>query len=124
MSRALGDLQYKNPINTFEDDVQLPKRRKASASGSIPNERGNFLSNEPHLVRVKLQADRRYVLLLVSDGITDQTDDTSLMQLVMKLTIRGSRAGHAAQEIATTAAEHPASDNATCIIALLDGNRA
>ena len=123
MSRALGDLQYKNPINALADDVKTPKRRKASAAGSSPNERGNFLSNEPHLVRMKLQEDRRYVLLLVSDGITDQIDDTSLMQLVMRLTMRGKRAGHAAQEITTMATGHPASDNSTCIIARLDGRK-
>lgn len=121
MSRALGDLQYKNPINTMEDSGKFPKTRRASAAGSAPNEHGNFLSNEPHVLRLKLQADRRYVLLLVSDGISDQTDDTSLIQLVMNLSMRGVRAGDAAQQITKMAGGHPMSDNSTCIIVLMDG---
>lgn len=119
MSRALGDLQYKNPVNKLDNDEALPKTRRASAVA--PNARGNFLSNEPHLVRMKLQTDRRYLLVLVSDGISDISNDTALIQLVMRLSMRGTRAGDIAQEITNSAAAHPHSDNSSCIVVLLDG---
>ena len=41
MSRALGDLQYKNPVNTVEDESTMPRERRASSS-SAPV-RGDFL---------------------------------------------------------------------------------
>lgn len=124
MSRAIGDLQYKNPINTHENEEErTPKARRASAVSSAPQTRGNFLSNEPHLVRLKLQPERRYVLLIMSDGITDTSDDTSLMQLVMKMSMRGIRAGDIAQHIANSAAKVPRSDNSSCVVVLLDGQK-
>ncbi|KAJ5773474.1 Protein phosphatase 2C [Penicillium paradoxum] len=117
MSRALGDLQYKNPVNTFTDNSVLDPSSATSRSES----RGNFLSNEPYTSRRTLHTDRRYLLVVVSDGVTDRVDDASLVQHVMKLSMRGRPASEIAQEIATSSANTPHSDNASCIIAMLDG---
>ncbi|KAJ5406576.1 hypothetical protein N7465_007860 [Penicillium sp. CMV-2018d] len=117
MSRALGDLQYKNPVNTLDNSLSDP----ASSAASRSESRGNFLSNDPYTSRRTLHTDRRYLLLVVSDGVTDRVDDTTLVQHVMKLSMRGKRANEIAQEIATNSANKPHSDNATCIVAMLDG---
>lgn len=118
MSRALGDLQYKNPVNTFMDN-SVPD--PASSANSQSESRGNFLSNDPYTSRRTLHTGRRYLLLVVSDGVTDRVDDTNLVRHVMKLSMRGKRANEIAQEIATSSANNPHSDNATCIVAMLDG---
>ncbi|KAJ5960013.1 uncharacterized protein N7479_007163 [Penicillium vulpinum] len=118
MSRALGDLQYKNPVNTFTDNSVVDP---ATSATSRSESRGNFLSNEPYTSRRTLHTDRRYLLLVVSDGVTDRVDDTNLVQHVMKLSMRGKRASEIAQEIATNSANKRHSDNATCIVAMLDG---
>ncbi|EAW11370.1 PP2C family serine/threonine-protein phosphatase [Aspergillus clavatus NRRL 1] len=124
MSRALGDLQYKNPINNVNDEYSSLKTRRASSSSSAPERRGNFLSVEPHMTRVSLSADRRYLVVVVSDGVSDHVDDATLIHHVMKLSMRGMRACDIAQEVVTTAASRKTkagSDNASCIVALLDG---
>lgn len=120
MSRALGDLQYKNPVNTAEDQTSFPKARRASSS-STPV-RGDFVSNEPYTSRRTLQPDGRYVLVIVSDGVSDRIDDAGLIQHVMKMSMRGMRASDIAQEVATSCGSHPRSDNASCIVAMLDGH--
>ncbi|KAJ5693128.1 hypothetical protein N7462_002551 [Penicillium macrosclerotiorum] len=117
MSRALGDLQYKNPVNTV-DDGSIPRAR---ASSSSLGPRGDFLSNDPYTSRRTLQADRRYLLVITSDGVSDRTDDAALIQHVMKLAMRGMRASDIAQEVASTSSGHSKSDNASCIVAMLDG---
>lgn len=121
MSRALGDLQYKNPVNAVEDDGFIPRGRRASSS-STPV-RGDFLSNEPYTSRRTLESDRRYLIVLVSDGVSDRTDDAGLIQHVMKLSMRGMRASDIAQEIASSSASHTRSDNASCIVVMLDGQK-
>lgn len=119
MSRALGDLQYKTSVSSMEGDSSMPRDRRASSSSTAT--RGDLLSNEPYTSRRILQSDRRYLLVIASDGVSDRTDDAALIQHVMKLSMRGMRAGDIAQDIATTSASHPHSDNASCIVALLDG---
>ncbi|KAJ6079470.1 hypothetical protein N7467_009223 [Penicillium canescens] len=116
MSRALGDLQYKNPVNTSD-----PAPDPASSGSSRSESRGNFLSNEPYTSRRMLHSNRRYLLLIVSDGVSDQVEDANLVQHVMKLSMRGKRASEVAKEIATKSAGHQHSDNASCIVAILDG---
>lgn len=120
MSRAIGDLQYKNPVNTLSDAEGTKKTKRAAAVA--PDARGDFLSNEPHLTRLSLSQRLRYVVVVVSDGVSDHTDDATLINQVMKLSMRGMRAGDIAQEIATSATGRKvSSDNASCIVALLDG---
>ncbi|CAG7936786.1 unnamed protein product [Penicillium nalgiovense] len=118
MSRAVGDLRYKNPLNTFQDNFAPDP---ASSATSRSESRGNFLSNDPYTSLRRLHTDRRYLLLVVSDGVSDRVDDVTLVQHVMKLSMRGKRANEIAQEIATNSASKPRSDNATCIVAMLDG---
>jgi hypothetical protein len=38
-----------------------------------------------------LHTDRRYLLLVVSDGVSDRVDDVTLVQHVMKLSLLTSR---------------------------------
>lgn len=121
MSRAIGDLQYKNPVNMVDDSGASKKTRRASSSSSDPSSRGDFLSNVPHINRQTLRSDRRYLVVVTSDGVSDTIDDTSLIRRVLGLSMRGTRAGDIAQEVANTSANKQYSDNGTCIVALLDG---
>ncbi|KAN0078508.1 hypothetical protein V8E54_005021 [Elaphomyces granulatus] len=92
----IGDLQYKNPINTF--DIQSkPKTRKSPAKN--PELRGNFLSCDPHLKTVSLSPDSRYVLVCSTDEISDSTDDQPLIERVIKRSNLGARAVEIAQGI-------------------------
>lgn len=119
MSRALGDLQYKKPVNTEQKKGWIPGARRASSS-SKPI-RGDFVSNDPYTSRRTLRAGLRYLLVIVSDGVSDRTDDAGLIQHVMKLSMRGMRASEIAQAVASDAASHPRSDNASCIVIMIDG---
>lgn len=97
------------------------RSRRASSTSSAPSSRGNFLSNEPRLNRYHLSPERRYVLVIESDGISDYMDDQTLMQYVTKLSSRGKGAGKIAQEVASSTADRRGSDNGSCIVVLLDG---
>lgn len=119
MSRALGDLQYKNPVNTVEDESTMPRERRASSSSV--SARGDFLSNDPYTSWRTLRPTCRYLLVIVSDGVSDRTDDTALIQHVMKLSMRGMRANDIAQEVTSSIASRPKSDNASCVVVMLDG---
>lgn len=120
MSRAIGDLQYKNPINKVDDEAASKKTRRASGS-SDPNSRGDFLSNVPHINRQTLQSDRRYLVAVTSDGVSDTIDDTTLIRKILDLSMRGLRAGDIAQDVANGTARKVGSDNGSCIVAMLDG---
>ncbi|KAJ5735062.1 uncharacterized protein N7483_000187 [Penicillium malachiteum] len=122
MSRALGDLQYKNPVNEVKDSSCMPRIRRLSSSSSAV--RGDFLSNDPYTSRRTLQPDRRYLLVIMSDGVSDHTNDVALVQHVMKLAMRGMRASEIAQEVTANSTRSVKSDNASCIVAMLDGQRA
>ena len=122
MSRTLGDLQYKTPVNTVDgdgDSDSKPRDRRVPSSSN--SNHGDFLSNDPYTSRRTLQSDRRYLLVIISDGVSNNTDDGALIQHVMKLAMRGMRAGDIARDVATNNAILPHSDNATCIVAFLDG---
>lgn len=118
MSRALGDLQYKNPVNTLDIDGTTKSRR---ASAAAPEARGNFLTNEPHLRRIQLDRDSRYVLLCCTDGVSDITDEKMLMEYVMKEFMRGQRATDIAKQVVSLTAGRPGSDNSTCVLGFFDG---
>ena len=81
------------------------------------------MSIDPYTSRRTLHPERRYVLVVVSDGVSDRADDTVLMQQVMKLAMRGMRASDIAQDIASSSSRYVRSDNASCIVAMLDGQR-
>ncbi|KAH8693759.1 phosphatase 2C-like domain-containing protein [Talaromyces proteolyticus] len=118
MSRALGDLQYKNPINTLDIDATSKSRRVSTA---IPQRRGDFLSNKPHVRTVKLDKNSRYALLCSTDGVSDTTDDKILMEEVVAALTKGQRASDIAKSVTSMAAGMPGSDNCTCVVAFFDG---
>jgi serine/threonine protein phosphatase PrpC len=118
MSRALGDLQYKNPVNTLDIEGTVKSRR---ANVAAPEARGNFLSNKPHVRTIQLRRDARYVVLCSSDGVSDSTDETLLMEHVLKEFHRGRRATDIAKQVTTLTADKPQSDNCTCVVAFFDG---
>ncbi|KAJ5235378.1 uncharacterized protein N7469_004546 [Penicillium citrinum] len=121
MSRTLGDLQYKSPVNTVESDSDSTPRDRRMVSASSKPTHGDYVSNDPYTSRRTLKPDRRYLLAIISDGVSNNTDDGALVQHVMKLAMRGMRAGDIARDVATNNAVLPHSDNATCIVAFLDG---
>ncbi|KAJ6131532.1 Protein phosphatase 2C [Penicillium sp. IBT 18751x] len=121
MSRALGDLQYKKPVNTTQKEGWIPGAQRASSSSKHVH--GDVLSNDPYTSRRTLRTGLRYLLVIVSDGVSDRTDDAGLIQHVMKLSMRGMRASEIAQAVASDAASHPRSDNASCIVIMIDGQR-
>ncbi|KAJ9223498.1 hypothetical protein DTO271D3_1579 [Paecilomyces variotii] len=120
MSRALGDLQYKNPVNTMDDEMSAKSRTAAVVP---PGNRGDFLSNKAHLSRVNLSPEKRYALVCSSDGVCDSTDEKALLEHVMRSSSAGERARDIAQEIVNVTAARYGSDNSTCIVALLDGTK-
>lgn len=122
MSRALGDLQYKNPINNLNISGGTKKAKRANASGS--KIRGNILSNEAYVRTIKLDENSRYALLCCTDGVTDVTDEKQLMTEVVSDFVAGRRATDIARMVTTATGEQPHSDNCTCVIAFLDGVKA
>lgn len=97
------------------------KTRRASSGSSAPETRGNFLSNEPYMTRFSLSRNKRYLLAIVSDGISDYIDDKTLMQYVAKMASRGARAGKIAQDVASSITNRRGSDNGSCIVVMVDG---
>jgi serine/threonine protein phosphatase PrpC len=120
MSRAIGDLQYKNPINTSYVGGTTKSKRAAAAA---PEARGDFISNEAHIKSIQLNSDRRYVLMLSTDGVSDVTDGKMLMDHVMKAFAAGSRASDIATEVTARIAGRPESDNCTSVLVFLDGTK-
>ncbi|OJJ98623.1 hypothetical protein ASPACDRAFT_79478 [Aspergillus aculeatus ATCC 16872] len=124
MSRALGDLRYKNPLNNM---TQRAKSGSRSSEGEIPGvndtppQRGDFISSEPALNRVNLRDDRRYVLALLSDGVTNVLDDATILNRIVELRQSGFDATRAAQNITEGTTALPGSDNATCVTVFLEG---
>ncbi|KAJ5888398.1 hypothetical protein N7495_008439 [Penicillium taxi] len=111
MSRALGDLQYKNfnIVSTSEDGP------------TTSSTWGNFISNEPYTSRRTLKKDRRYILVIASDGVTDRFEETDIIHHVIELTQQGKRASDVAECLVNRCGNHIRSDNASCIIMMIDG---
>lgn len=119
MSRALGDLQYKNPINNLNLKGGTKKAKRANASDS--KIRGNILSNEAYVRTIKLDEKCRYTLICSTDGVTDITDEEALIKEVVSNFVAGRKATDIARMVTTATGELPHSDNCTCVIAFLDG---
>lgn len=119
MSRALGDLQYKNPINNLNFSTSK-KSQRANADDSSKH-RGNLLSNLAAVRTVQLESDSRYTLLCCTDGVTDVVDEEQLMLEVVRDFKEGRRAADIAKMVTKATSEQPQSDNATCVIAFFDG---
>ncbi|RHZ45587.1 PP2C family serine/threonine-protein phosphatase [Aspergillus thermomutatus] len=120
MSRALGDLQYKNPLN---NDTAGPSTAGQELAAMTPAlEQGNFLSTEPSVTRVDLREDRRYILALTTDGVTNVLEDNVIIDEIKKRHEGGLGVQQVADGLVRDVAEGLRRDNATCIVVFLDGS--
>ncbi|EAW25676.1 PP2C family serine/threonine-protein phosphatase [Aspergillus fischeri NRRL 181] len=119
MSRALGDLQYKNPLNNDTAGPSTTGQELAAMTPSI--EQGNFLSTEPAIIRVDLRQDRRYILALTTDGVTNVLKDNVIIDEIKTRHEGGLGVQQVADELVRDVAEGERRDNATCIAVFLDG---
>ncbi|KAJ0414148.1 phosphatase 2C-like domain-containing protein [Aspergillus carlsbadensis] len=124
MSRAIGDLEYKKPLNNMESGPITEEQQVAVYGQDKPaEERDSFLSTEMSFKRMELKRDKQYVLALTTDGVTNYTEDRIIMGNVSQQLKVGSKAQEAAKKIVDEAASRPGSDNATCILILLNGSQ-
>ncbi|RAL14149.1 uncharacterized protein BO97DRAFT_469400 [Aspergillus homomorphus CBS 101889] len=119
MSRALGDLRYKNPLNNMTERGKMAGHEGENPGNS--KSRGDFISSEPALNRVELQADRRYLLALLSDGVTNVLDDAAIINRISELKQSGFNAKRVAENLTEGTTVLPGSDNATCVTVFLEG---
>ncbi|RLL96921.1 hypothetical protein CFD26_100832 [Aspergillus turcosus] len=84
-------------------------------------EQGNFLSTEPSIIRVNLQKDRRYILALTTDGVTNVLEDNVIINKIKTRHEGGLGVQQVADELVRDVAEGLRRDNATCIAVFLDG---
>lgn len=109
MSRALGDLHQKHP----------PKK-----PGEEPGDyfsKGAVLSSDPTMSQIQLRDDRRYLLVMTSDGVTDMVADEQLLSAITTLYQNGRTAAQVSDMITTAVTSLDGSDNATCVAAFLKG---
>ncbi|OGM40288.1 protein phosphatase 2C family protein [Aspergillus bombycis] len=119
MSRALGDLQYKEPlINSGTGPLNEPQRR---ADITFSTEQQSLLSSEPYLTRVNLNDGGQHVLILTSDGVTNGLEDEIIVHGLLTCYRSGLNATESAKYIVDEAADVPGSDNATCIAVFIGG---
>ncbi|KAL1954173.1 hypothetical protein VTO42DRAFT_1529 [Malbranchea cinnamomea] len=118
MSRTLGDLEYKDPINKSNDESIFRMRRRTTLAP--PEERGDIVSRKPHFTRVPLQSGHRYVLALTSDGVTDVADDYTIMQQIVQGYTDGLHAKEISHKVASLSADGKRSDNATLVTAFFE----
>ncbi|GFF38336.1 hypothetical protein IFM51744_03765 [Aspergillus udagawae] len=120
MSRALGDLQYKAPLINAEEPFSLEQE----IAGFNPDkEQGNLLSNRPDISRIELKEDRKYIIILTTDGVTDEMEDRRILDRVVAHWNYGTQAEGVAGKITTEATGGPMSDNATCVCAFIYGRQ-
>ncbi|KAE8375844.1 phosphatase 2C-like domain-containing protein [Aspergillus bertholletiae] len=119
MSRALGDLQYKDPlINTGRGPLTEAQIR----AGITPStEQRDLLSNEPYLTRVDLNNGSQHVLALTTDGVNHGLEDDLILHGLLTCYRSGLKAAESARYIVDEVADVPRSDNATCIAVFIGG---
>ncbi|KAH3190738.1 hypothetical protein KXV92_003191 [Aspergillus fumigatus] len=89
MSRALGDLQYKAPLINADEPFSLEQE----IAGFNPDkEQGDLLSNRPAISRIELKEDRKYIVILTTDGVTDEMEDRRILDQVVAHWNYGTRA--------------------------------
>ncbi|KAJ5244527.1 hypothetical protein N7489_004623 [Penicillium chrysogenum] len=121
MSRTLGDLQYKTPLNNRGSHYL--SRSQERASGKKDKNNADFLSSNPAISEVRLDMTNHYALLLTTDGVTDILDDTAIVDRAAKLFWESLRpATEVADEITRESTIQPQSDNATCVTAFFKGD--
>lgn len=116
MSRAMGDLQFKEPLN---EDAPTEIANKTDDSGNPMQATGDFVSNTPHFVRYKPDTTNRSVLILGTDGVFNHLDDAEVCEIIATGMKRGFGAQGLAFEIVQRCAAHPGSDNSTCVVVFL-----
>ncbi|KAB8239206.1 hypothetical protein ETB97_012012 [Aspergillus alliaceus] len=119
MSRALGDLQYKEPLINSGTGPLNEAQERACISSSI--EQQNLLSNEPFVTQVNLNDGSQHVVVLATDGVTDALTDDAIINGILMCYRSGLSATESSEDMAGTAASLPGSDNATCIAVFIDG---
>lgn len=120
MSRALGDLQYKKPLITVMAR-QTEAQESATAESTDRTQRDDLITVELSFQRRQLDKKKQYILALTTDGVTNVTDDDTLMRNMAKLFDEGVSADEVTASLVDEATARPQSDNATCIAVLLNG---
>lgn len=100
MSRALGDFQYKQPLNSAEAKADL-------------------ISSKPHVFSLNLDPNCISILLIATDGVWNAIGDEPLFQFITGQMQEGHSAETIAGKIAQQCASKEHSDNVTCILLLL-----
>ncbi|KAL2832558.1 phosphatase 2C-like domain-containing protein [Aspergillus cavernicola] len=119
LSRAIGDLKYKRPLNNITTDPVTDAQRNTTEKPT--EDRDDFVSIKMSFRQVELQKDKQYILALTTDGVTNIIDDKTLMHNVMHLFNLGKNAEEVSQSLVDDATTRPGSDNATCIAVFLNG---
>ncbi|KAI9046084.1 PP2C family serine/threonine-protein phosphatase [Aspergillus affinis] len=117
MTRALGDLQLKRPLNEATVDKGL---EMVSGQSDSHDTEADFMSRFPFTMTRRLsRSSSKQILILASDGVTDALEDEKLMTLVGTM----EKQGHSAKDISRATIElvgrEKHSDNCTCIIVFL-----
>ncbi|KAL4940179.1 hypothetical protein BDV06DRAFT_213708 [Aspergillus oleicola] len=119
MSRALGDLQYKNPLISVTSVKQNEAQDIATTEQS--SKKDDLIIVQMSSRRVELGRDKQYMLALTTDGITNIIDDNTLMKNMMKLFNEGNNAEQVATGMVNEVTGKPQSDNSTCVAVVLNG---
>ncbi|KAL4804073.1 phosphatase 2C-like domain-containing protein [Aspergillus unguis] len=122
MSRALGDLQYKNPLNKTAASKQTDAQQVATQDPEAEND--DFVTVEMSFKRIELSHARQYILALTSDGVTNVASDQQIMQTIGRDLNSGLSAGQVAQKMVDQTTVNPGSDNSTCIVVFVNGVKA
>ncbi|PGH28050.1 hypothetical protein AJ80_00305 [Polytolypa hystricis UAMH7299] len=129
MSRALGDLQYKQPLN---ESIPTHIANAETSTGCFTAAKADFISNTPHINHYIPPTDplppssaaeplskRKSVLILATDGVGNFVNDAPLCEFVAEKTSLGVRAEDVAKEIVGDCAEKRGSDNCTCVVVVM-----
>lgn len=106
ITRSLADHAFKFPYN------------KSGFDGG-KNVTEDFISGEPHLVRVDIDMSSHIGVILASDGIWGVLSDLQVSQLVQKHRTTGSSAAECAGEVVSTARRESTylnRDNLSCVV--------
>jgi serine/threonine protein phosphatase PrpC len=113
----LGDLRYKTPVNRTEND--WPYNEEEVTTSAPPDERGDMVSNHPHLERVELEPGRSYLLALVTDGVSNALEDEEIVKQILEMSASGLDAPSISDRIVEDSTQRQR-DNATCMVVFID----
>ncbi|KAH8427762.1 PP2C family serine/threonine-protein phosphatase [Aspergillus melleus] len=117
MTRALGDLQLKRPLNETAVEKGL---EMIAGQSDCRNTEDDFMSRLPFTLTRRLsRSSSKQILILASDGVTDALEDEKLVTLIGTM----EKQGHSAKDISGATIElvgrEKHSDNCTCIVVFL-----